>query len=96
MRRSKKRLNGNQLNYIKKLIEQVGRERAETIGRNTLTDPITGHGINIFDPITSRYDWERLTRLDRLDSHQASLLIDALLDAAGRKGRRKNNRRSLR
>jgi hypothetical protein len=91
-----KRLNGNQLTYIKKLIEQVGQERAQAIGKRVLEDPVGGFGIDILEPITGRYDWERLTRLDRLDSHQASLLIDALLDVAGRKGRRKNNRKALR
>lgn len=91
-----KKANGNQLVYIKQLIEQVGRERAEAIGRSTLEDPVTGHGINIFDPVECRYDWQRETRLDRLNSYQASVLIDALLDAAGRDGRRKNNRRNQR
>lgn len=94
-RRRPKKANGNQLGYLKKLIEQVGRERAQTIGIMTLQDPISGKGIDIFEPVDSRYNWERQTRLDRLDSVQASKLIDALLDAAGRKGRRKNNRRRL-
>lgn len=93
---STKPINGNQKQYIKKLIEQVGKERAETIGRSTLEDPITGKGINIFQPVDSRYEWQRETRLDRLNGYQASLLIDALLDAAGRGGRRKNNRKALR
>lgn len=92
----KKRANQNQLNYAKKLIEQVGTDRARAIGEATLEDPHTGFGIDIFAPVESRYDWEKLTRLDRLSAHQASLLIDALLDAAGRKGRRKNNRQALR
>lgn len=91
-----KRLNGNQLNYIKQLIEEVGTDRAAAIGITTLTDPISGKGIDIFEPVEGRYEWERLTRLDRLDSRQASDLINALLDSAGRRGRRKNNRKALR
>lgn len=91
-----KKANGNQLGYLKQLIEQVGREEAETIGIRVLEDPLTGHGIRIFDPVDCRYEWQRETRLDRLNSYQASILIDALLDVVGRGGRRKNNRRNQR
>lgn len=93
---SSKKVNGNQLVFIKSLIEELGRERSMVIGLAALEDPRTGKGINIFDPVAGRYDWQRETRLDHLNSYQASILIDALLDAAGRGGRRKNNRRNQR
>jgi hypothetical protein len=73
--------------YARVLRDQVGERRATEISRATLA------GLDAFekaqDPI---YTFHKKERLYGLTSEQGTLLINALLDEAGRKGRRKNNR----
>jgi hypothetical protein len=77
--------------YAKALTQQVGETRARYIGRQVL-------GCDILEqkaPDANRL-WHRVSKLDLMSADEATKLINALLDEAGRKGRRRNNRRSTR
>jgi hypothetical protein len=73
--------------YARALRDQVGERRASEISRKALAG--TDAFETIQDPI---YTFHKKERLYWLTSDQGTLLINALLDEAGRKGRRKNNR----
>jgi hypothetical protein len=85
---SRRKLSGPQRVYLNSLIEQVGEARAREEGQRLL-------GKDIFReiaPVPSR-PWSREQVKDHLSGWDATRLINVLQDIAGRKGRRKNNRR---
>lgn len=86
------RANAKQIGYARALIAKVGEGKAREIGRRTLHDGL-GHPIDVFRPVVrAGAPWRKETVLDTLTRDECSRLIDALLDEAGRSGRRKNNR----
>jgi hypothetical protein len=73
--------------YARTLRAQVGERRATEISRDVLAG--TDAFEEIRDPV---YTFHKKERLYWLTSGQGSALINALLDEAGRTGRRRNNR----
>jgi hypothetical protein len=84
---SRRRMSTKAIAYAKLLRNQVGEAKASEISRRTLAGKDAFEEVQ--DPI---YTFHKKERLYGLSSEQGTLLINALLDAAGRKGRRKNNR----
>jgi hypothetical protein len=83
-----KKLSGPQRRYLKTLINQVGEDAAREAGRRVLH-------IDIFEPVGVHPEapWRKEQRKDHISGFDATKLINELQDIAGRKGRRKNNRR---
>lgn len=89
----RKRPSGKAIAYALKLRDQVGQAEASRISKATLEDPVSGRRINAFDTIPDpQRSWHKPLVLSSLDGDDVSKLINALLDKAGRKGRRRNNR----
>lgn len=83
----RRRMTQKAIAYARVLRDQVGAAKASEISRRVLAGQDAFEEFQ--DPI---YTFHRRERLYRLTSDQGSLLINALLDEAGRHGRRKNNR----
>lgn len=82
-----------QIAYAKTLRDRIGDAKAREVSRKVLEDVLTGKPIDAFeerpDPLRPYHKKERLYSLT---SDQGTKLINALLDVAGRTGRRRNNR----
>lgn len=92
-RRGRSKATGAQKEYARALAGQIGESEASRISRDVLQDPATGKGLDAFESVPDpARPWHQPQRLDSLHSDQVSKLINALLDKAGRAGRRRNNR----
>lgn len=89
----RKRPSGPQVRYALTLRDQVGQPEASRISKATLEDPVSGRPIDAFAEVPDfQRPWHKPLVLTSLDGDDVSKLINALLDKAGRKGRRRNNR----
>jgi hypothetical protein len=82
-----------QIAYAKRLRDVLGAAKAREISLKTLEDVTTGRRLDAFEEVPDGLrPWTRKERMYRLTSDEGSKLINALLEEAGRKGRRRNNR----
>lgn len=88
-----RKLSGKQRSYALSLADRLGRAEASRISRRVLIDPVRFRPLDAFEEQRDiRRPWHKPLLLDSLSPSEATKLIDALLDEAGRSGRRRNNR----